>query len=59
MYRSRLESAGIPAESLEELETEAVRLVDKATAAAEAADPPEASLVETDVWADGGSAWRN
>jgi pyruvate dehydrogenase E1 component alpha subunit len=59
MYRSRLESAGIPAESLEELETEAVRLVDEATAAAEAADPPEASLVETDVWADGGSAWRN
>ena len=58
-YRSRLEDSGVAASDLDELEAEAARLVDAATAAAEAADPPDVSLVETDVWADGGAAWRS
>jgi hypothetical protein len=33
-------------------------MVDEATEACKAAPPP-ATIILTDVWADGGSAWRN
>ncbi len=59
LYRSRLSSSGIDAGVLEEIEAEAAGLVDRATDEARSAPPPPASILETNVWADGGSAWRN
>jgi pyruvate dehydrogenase E1 component alpha subunit len=59
IYRERLMSLGVPAKSLDDMEAEAMRLVDEATATARASPPPPADLIERDVWADGGAAWRN
>jgi len=59
MYRSRLESDGASAADLDAIEAEVGKKV--AAAEAEARDAPEPSpdVIETQVWADGGSRWRN
>jgi pyruvate dehydrogenase E1 component alpha subunit len=44
---------------LRALETETERRVDEATETAKASPPPPLALIEKDVWADGGAAWRN
>jgi pyruvate dehydrogenase E1 component alpha subunit len=36
-----------------------MRKVERATAEAKASPPPALDLIEKDVWADGGAAWRN
>jgi TPP-dependent pyruvate/acetoin dehydrogenase alpha subunit len=59
LYRSRLTAAGIDAQVLEEIDTEVRGHVDRATDEAKSAPPPSPSILETNVWADGGSAWRN
>jgi acetoin:2,6-dichlorophenolindophenol oxidoreductase subunit alpha len=59
MYRARLTSSGVDEGVLEKIESEAIAMVDRATDEAKSAPPPPASLLETNVWADGGSAWRN
>ena len=59
VYRERLLSAGVPAEELAAIEAEADRDIDEATEAAKAASPPGADRLMTNLWADGGSAWRN
>jgi pyruvate dehydrogenase E1 component alpha subunit len=58
-YRARLEADGVPAADLDRIDEEARAKV--AAAEAEARDAPEPSpdVIETQVWADGGSAWRN
>jgi pyruvate dehydrogenase E1 component alpha subunit len=58
-HRARLEAAGLPAAELDAIEGEAAAKV--AAGEAEARDAPEPSLevIETQVWADGGSSWRN
>jgi pyruvate dehydrogenase E1 component alpha subunit len=58
-YRARLEADGVPAADLDRIDEEAAAKV--AAAEAEARDAPEPStdVIETQVWADGGSAWRN
>jgi len=33
--------------------------VDEATATAKASPPPSLDRIDRNVWADGGSAWRN
>ncbi len=58
-YRARLLERGVEASVLERIETEARHLVDQATEAAKAAPEPDPSVLETNVWHDGGSAWRN
>jgi acetoin:2,6-dichlorophenolindophenol oxidoreductase subunit alpha len=58
-YRTRLLEAGVDAAVIEQIEAEAKQKVDEATEAAKAAPPPDASVLETNVWDDGGSAWRN
>jgi TPP-dependent pyruvate/acetoin dehydrogenase alpha subunit len=58
-YRQRLESLGQNPSVLDRIEEEAQKEIDEATAAVRAADPPDPSSLETDVWANGGSAWRN
>jgi acetoin:2,6-dichlorophenolindophenol oxidoreductase subunit alpha len=58
-YRARLASLGVTEDALTGIEEEAARRVDVATEAAVASPPPSVDLVETEVWSDGGSAWRN
>ena len=59
LYRAALEAAGAPTETLTAIEVDADREVDEATAMATASPRPPVSIIERDVWSDGGSAWRN
>ncbi len=56
--RARLEALGVPAESVTAADERAARTVEEAVAAARAAPGPDPITALTDVWADGGSAWR-
>jgi TPP-dependent pyruvate/acetoin dehydrogenase alpha subunit len=58
VYRARLLEAGVDETVLTRIEEMAQAAVDAAAKEAEASPPPPLSLVETDVWADGGSSWR-
>jgi pyruvate dehydrogenase E1 component alpha subunit len=59
MYRGRLIDLGIDEAEIERIEANTKKLIDEATEEARNAPPPDLSLAEKDVWADGGSAWRN
>lgn len=58
-YRARLASTGIDEATLSKIEAEACLKVDVATE--EARNAPHARIedIESQVWSDGGSAWRN
>jgi acetoin:2,6-dichlorophenolindophenol oxidoreductase subunit alpha len=58
-YRARLLFAGIDPETIDRVEREALEKVDRATEEAKAGPFPDASALETELWADGGSAWRS
>lgn len=58
-YRRRLLDLGFDETELRAIETAAEAAVDKATEEAKASPPPEIEAAFTDVWADGGNAWRN
>lgn len=58
-YRQRLLDEGFAEEELAEIDRVARADVDAATEAAKAGPPPGPELLERDVWADGGSSWRN
>jgi pyruvate dehydrogenase E1 component alpha subunit len=58
-YRARLEAAGVPAADLDRIDADVAAKVAKAEAWARAAPEPSPDAIETQVWADGGSAWRN
>jgi pyruvate dehydrogenase E1 component alpha subunit len=58
-YRARLLEAGVAAKDLVALEAEVAAKVSTAEAAAREAPEPSPDVIETQVWADGGSAWRN
>jgi pyruvate dehydrogenase E1 component alpha subunit len=58
-FRSRLEAAGIAPAELDRIEEESRAKVEAAEAEARAAPEPAADALETQVWADGGAAWRN
>ena len=59
MFRDRLLRAGVDASALDGIDRAARELVDRATDEARDAPAPDRSSLETEVWADGGSAWRN
>jgi TPP-dependent pyruvate/acetoin dehydrogenase alpha subunit len=59
IYRERLLQAGIAESTLLEIEDVVRQKVEEATAICKAAPPPPAELLTTDVYADGGWAWRN
>jgi pyruvate dehydrogenase E1 component alpha subunit len=59
MYRARLESLGIPAEQLDEVEEVARAEVEEAIEISRNTPTPPPETLMTDVWADGGSSWRN
>ncbi len=58
LYRQRLLQAGVPEQALVSIEEASHRAIDEATELAKASPPPDLSLVEKDVYADGGAAWR-
>jgi pyruvate dehydrogenase E1 component alpha subunit len=59
MYHQRLLGLGVPEDRLGEIQHQVARVVDEATEFAKNGAAPTADLVDTDVWADGGSSWRN
>jgi len=59
IYRERLLKLGFVEGTLKDMEEQAMRKVDEATAAAKASPAPSLDLIEKNVWANGGSAWRN
>ncbi|MGY6019445.1 thiamine pyrophosphate-dependent dehydrogenase E1 component subunit alpha [Streptomyces spinosirectus] len=56
--RGRLAELGVPEETLTAADERARDLVQKAVEAAKKAPPPDPDQALTDVWADGGAAWR-
>ncbi|HEY8439554.1 MAG TPA: thiamine pyrophosphate-dependent dehydrogenase E1 component subunit alpha [Candidatus Limnocylindrales bacterium] len=58
-YRARLEADGVPAGDLDAIDADVAAQVADAEAAARDAPEPTPDVIETQVWADGGSAWRN
>ncbi|HXQ53001.1 MAG TPA: thiamine pyrophosphate-dependent dehydrogenase E1 component subunit alpha [Stellaceae bacterium] len=59
LYRRRLLDFGMDAAAIERIEQDSKRQLDAATEACKAAPPPPADILTTDVYADGGWAWRN
>ncbi|GLW63822.1 acetoin:2,6-dichlorophenolindophenol oxidoreductase subunit alpha [Actinomadura rubrobrunea] len=58
LARARLEALGVPDAALREVDERVRADVDAAVAAAKAAPGPDPAEAFTDVWADGGAAWR-
>ena len=59
IYRERLIQFGIAENVIAGIETDVNRRVDAATEKCKAAPPPPLDILTTDVYADGGWAWRN
>jgi pyruvate dehydrogenase E1 component alpha subunit len=59
IYRERLKQFGIAQSAITAIETEVQGIVDAATEACKAAPMPPLDILTTDVYADGGFAWRN
>jgi acetoin:2,6-dichlorophenolindophenol oxidoreductase subunit alpha len=59
LYRDRLERLGVAAGVLDLVEKEVAAEVDLATEEAIAGELPDPRSAFTELWADGGSAWRN
>jgi pyruvate dehydrogenase E1 component alpha subunit len=58
-YRERLRSLGVDESVLRKIDDEARLKVDLATDEARKAPPARVEDIESQVWSDGGSAWRN
>jgi pyruvate dehydrogenase E1 component alpha subunit len=58
LARQRLASAGVSSDAVTAAADRAAAVVAAAIAEAKAAPPPDPGQAFTDVWADGGSAWR-
>jgi acetoin:2,6-dichlorophenolindophenol oxidoreductase subunit alpha len=59
IYRERLKQFGISDEVIAGIDADVKRRVDEATEQCKAAPPPSPDILTTDVYADGGFAWRN
>ena len=59
LYRDHLVKLGVADATLKDIETDTMRKVDEATATAKASPVPALSEINKNVWADGGTAWRN
>jgi acetoin:2,6-dichlorophenolindophenol oxidoreductase subunit alpha len=59
LYRERLKQFGIADTVIAEIDGDVRRQVDEATEKCKAAPMPPLDLLTTDVYADGGFAWRN
>ena len=58
-YRAVLTGRGIDPAVLDAMDASAREAVDRATEEAKAGPEPSLELAATNVWADGGHAWRN
>ncbi|MFF8352318.1 thiamine pyrophosphate-dependent dehydrogenase E1 component subunit alpha [Streptomyces chartreusis] len=58
LARGRLVEMGVSEAVLSEADERATTVVQQAVEAAKAAPPPDSDQALTDVWADGGAAWR-
>jgi pyruvate dehydrogenase E1 component alpha subunit len=58
-YRKRLIEFGFDESVVEGIDAEVLAQVDEATETAKASPEPSIEIVEQEMWADGGSAWRN
>ena len=58
-YRERLLASGASAQQLDDVEAAVNGAMHQAVEEAKAAPAPAASAIGTNLWADGGSAWRN
>jgi pyruvate dehydrogenase E1 component alpha subunit len=56
--RARLEALGVAPDAINAADAEAARTVEAAVEAAKNAPDPDPAEAFTDVWADGGAAWR-
>jgi pyruvate dehydrogenase E1 component alpha subunit len=59
IYRERLKQFGIDDRAVARIDAEVRKIVDDATEACKAAPMPPLDILATDVYADGGFAWRN
>jgi pyruvate dehydrogenase E1 component alpha subunit len=59
LYRQRLLQLGIGEAEIKKIDDETKAQIDAATETARNAPPTPLELADKDVWADGGSAWRN
>jgi len=59
LYRARLLGQGTKEATLRDIESAVQRAVDEATETAKESPPSGLEVIERDVWADGGSSWRN
>ena len=59
MYRERLAADGVSQEQLSDVEKSVETAMHEAVEEAKAAPVPSLSSISTEVWADGGSQWRN
>ncbi len=58
-YHQRLLRLGVPESRLSDIVHQVADRVEEATAFAKAGERPTEQVLMTDVWADGGSSWRN
>ncbi len=59
IYRERLKQFGVSEDAIAKIDADVKRVVDEATEACKAAPNPPMDILFTDVYADGGFAWRN
>jgi pyruvate dehydrogenase E1 component alpha subunit len=59
IYRERMKQFGISEDAIAKIDAEVKRDVDDATEKCKASPPPPMDILTTDVYADGGFAWRN
>jgi len=59
IYRERLKAFGIGDDAIAKIDAEVKSLVEDATEKCKAAPPPPLDILTSDVYADGGFAWRN
>ena len=59
IYRGRLERLGVAEDEIDAIEHRVAEAVDAATEAAKSGPVPDPAAAYTDMWADGGSSWRN
>ena len=58
-YRARLSAAGVPDQELDDIERDIKTAVAEAERVAREAPDPDPETATTQLWADGGSSWRN
>jgi TPP-dependent pyruvate/acetoin dehydrogenase alpha subunit len=59
IYRERLRQFGVTEAQMQAIDAEVAKIVDEATQACKAAPTTSADILFTDVYANGGWAWRN